>query len=248
MNNRNPVLAFFLSFIPGVGFLYMDRIFRGTMYLLSFFSMFLGSVFLVFIAHEPEPALIAAFIGAMIFFIQMVDMVVFLFKREKRVPQEVVINANGEESQPVPASPMSSDQLSTLLLAFIPGLGHFHLGLMNRGLTFLLSFFGSIMMVLFITYLTAQGGFLIFLGIVAVIWIFNLFDIVQLLKRKGEGEVLEDRTVLEDLEKHRESGKKSRAFALLLGIFPGAGHMYLGLQKRGLQLMAGFLFAIYFID
>jgi hypothetical protein len=29
---------------------------------------------------------------------------------------------------------------------------------------------------------------------------------------------------------------------------PGAGHLYLGLQKRGIQLMAAFLFSIYILD
>src|SRR5699024_6419875 len=108
----------------------------------------------------------------------------------------------------------------TLLLSLIPGLGHFHLGLLNRGLTFLVSFFGATMMVFFIVFLTRQIGFLIFLGIVVVIWIFNLFDVVQLLKKKEEGEELKDRTVLEDLEEHRDSGKKSRAIAMLFSILP----------------------------
>lgn len=31
-------------------------------------------------------------------------------------------------------------------------------------------------------------------------------------------------------------------------MFPGAGHMYLGLQRRGLQLMAAFLLSIYLLD
>lgn len=249
MNNRNLVLAFFLSFIPGVGFLYLDRKFRGTMYFFSFFTMFFGSAFLAFGANEEQAAFLVAFIGAMIFLIQMIDMVVMLLKRNVQDPQQVVVQGNDAHSQPIVVSHTSSnEQFLTLLLSLIPGLGHFHLGLMNRGLAFLLTFFGSIMMVFFIAILTGYGGFLVFLGISAVIWIFNLFDIVQLLKRKGEGDVLEDRTVLEDLEEQRESGKKSRAFAMLLGIFPGAGHMYLGMQKRGLQLMAGFLLAIYLID
>ncbi|MDQ7860359.1 hypothetical protein RCO48_02635 [Peribacillus frigoritolerans] len=47
---------------------------------------------------------------------------------------------------------------------------------------------------------------------------------------------------MEDFEERRESGKKSKAVATLFAIFPGAGHLYLGLQKRGIQLMAGFLF------
>lgn len=43
-------------------------------------------------------------------------------------------------------------------------------------------------------------------------------------------------------------GKKNRIIALVLSVFPGAGHLYLGLQQRGLQLMGGFLAAIYIMD
>lgn len=250
MTNRNPVVAFFLSFIPGAGFLYLDRKFRGLFYGIIFFCIVGGGLFIAIVDQHGETFVFSLLLGAVILFIQLFDMVLLLLKQNHQAMPIVPLD-DGVKDEQHPVSQVNhggSDQFLTLFLAFIPGLGHFHLGLMNRGLAFLLSFFGSIMMVLFITVLTHQEGFLIFLGVVAVIWIFNLFDIVQLLKRKGEGEVLEDRTVLEDLEKHRESGKKSRTFAMLLGIFPGAGHMYLGMQKRGLQLMAGFLFAIYLID
>jgi hypothetical protein len=33
-----------------------------------------------------------------------------------------------------------------------------------------------------------------------------------------------------------------------ISVFPGAGHMYIGLQKRGLQLMLLFLGFIYILD
>lgn len=65
---------------------------------------------------------------------------------------------------------------------------------------------------------------------------------------KERGDQLVDRTIFEDFEEHREQGKKSKTFASILAMFPGAGHMYLGLQRRGLQLMAAFLLSIYLLD
>jgi TM2 domain-containing membrane protein YozV len=59
---------------------------------------------------------------------------------------------------------------------------------------------------------------------------------------------LEDKTIFEQLEHGRSAGKKSKVIATLLAAFPGAGHMYLGLQKRGLQLMLIFLGSIYILD
>jgi hypothetical protein len=103
-------------------------------------------------------------------------------------------------------------------------------------------------MVVFISVMTQLEGLLIFMALLPVIWIYSFFDSVQQLNKKQRGEELIDRTVLEDFEERRESGKKSKAVATLFAIFPGAGHLYLGLQKRGIQLMAGFLFAIYILD
>lgn len=61
----------------------------------------------------------------------------------------------------------------TFFLSFCPGVGHLYLGAMNRGLQFLLLFFGSF----------ALRGFLS-LGIYAfwvpVIWFYALFDALQL--------------------------------------------------------------------
>ncbi len=59
---------------------------------------------------------------------------------------------------------------------------------------------------------------------------------------------MQDITILEEWDRERETGRRSRLVATLFSVFPGAGHMYLGLQRRGLQLMAGFLFSIYILD
>jgi hypothetical protein len=71
---------------------------------------------------------------------------------------------------------------------------------------------------------------------------------MKLLEKKQKGEELVDRSILEDLEMNRERGKKSRSLAKVLAIFPGAGHLYLGYQKRGIQFMALFLLSIYLLD
>ena len=81
-----------------------------------------------------------------------------------------------------------------------------------------------------------------------IIWLYCMFDVVQLVHRKQAGDLLIDRTLFDELESGRESGRRSKVFATLLSAFPGAGQMYLGLQKRGLQLMVLFLGSIYVLD
>ncbi|MWC27196.1 hypothetical protein [Paenibacillus sp. MMS18-CY102] len=155
-------------------------------------------------------------------------------------------NLNGYSNQ-VQAQ-QTNERFYTILLSFLPGLGHLQLGLLQRGITFMVGFFGLFMMIVFVSVLSDQPGFLVFLGALPIIWVYSMFDAVRMVGRKQAGETLIDRSVLEDFESHRANGKRSRWVAILLSILPGAGHMYLGLQRRGFQLMAGFLIAFYLLD
>ncbi|WP_026678390.1 hypothetical protein [Fictibacillus gelatini] len=236
--NRHPLAAFLLAFFPGVGHFYLNKKGRGALYSISFFGC-LALVFFLFVIHADDgPILLMVFLVAAIWLVNMLDMIVTLLKG---------ISISGStDGQLSPTDP--SERSQTMLFGFVPGLGHFHLGLMNRGLTFMIGFFGLIVMILFVAVISNEGGFLVFLGVLPIVWIYSFYDVVQQLNKKQRGEVLFDRTILEDFEEKREEGKKSKTIATLLAIFPGAGHMYLGLQRRGFQLMASFLLAIYILD
>ncbi|WP_407270832.1 hypothetical protein [Radiobacillus sp. PE A8.2] len=243
---KSPLLAFFLALIPGFGHMYLGRKVRGFLYALSFF----GSIGLGFIAlvtfYEGDIALIFLILAALIWGISVLDMLVILLSGS-------TINgvSNNTQVQIDDGRTNSTDQnerFFTILLSFVPGVGHFHLGLNQRGLTFLAGFIGLGTMVFFVSIMTNQGGFLIFLLALPIIWIYSLFDVIQLLNKKQNGETVEDSTIMDDLDRFREEGKKSKMLATILSMFPGAGHMYLGLQKRGLQLMIAFLLSIYVLD
>lgn len=60
----------------------------------------------------------------------------------------------------------------TFFFSLVPGVGHMYLGLMQRGLQFLVTFFG----VIFLLVLTNLGELSLFLP---VIWFYNLFDALQ---------------------------------------------------------------------
>lgn len=249
----NSFITFFLAFIPGVGHLYLNIKFRGFMYLMGFFgSIILG--FLIWgISGHVDPFVAGLVIAFFIGVINMVDMISTLINRNSahRVKEQ---SAEGhdevlEVSAKLRTSQDDEQNFYTILLALMPGLGHFHLGLMHRGLTLLIAFFGLGTMIVFVTLITDQSGFLAFLGVLPVIWLYSMFDVTQLIARRRKGEELVDQTILEDFVDARdENGKKSKALATILSIFPGAGHMYLGLQKRGFQLMAFFLLTIFVLD
>ncbi|QKG83484.1 hypothetical protein GXN76_02695 [Kroppenstedtia pulmonis] len=76
---------------------------------------------------------------------------------------------------------MKKSKSATFFLSFIPGLGHFYLGLMNRGLQLMLLFFGSFYLFHFLDFIPY---------LIPVIWFYGIFDALE-LHNQGvrEGEV-----------------------------------------------------------
>ena len=136
----------------------------------------------------------------------------------------------------------------TVILSFVPGLGHLYMGLVQRGVSFLAAFFGLTTALIFLTAFTGEETFLMFLGVLPIIWIYGMFDAVQLAGRKSRGEEPRDFSLIERWDMGRDGGGKSRTMGLMLAIVPGAAHMYLGLMKRGAQLMILFFGSLYVLD
>ncbi|GIN63688.1 hypothetical protein J27TS8_36810 [Robertmurraya siralis] len=239
---KNPILAFLLSFFPGGGLLYLRQTVRGLAYMFGEFALILLFIVLMS-ALEEGLAIIIFILGVILYIVNIIDTAI---TAPKTVYKAGFMQTEGQ--QPSKVQTNEQERFFTIVLSFIPGVGHFQLGLMNRGMTLLTAFLGTIIMVIFVTVLSSRMEFLLFLALLPVIWVYGFFDTMQQLNKKQLGEELVDRSILEDLEMKREVGKKSKSIATFLSIFPGAGHLYLGLQKRGIQLMAAFLFSIYILD
>jgi TM2 domain-containing membrane protein YozV len=247
MPSKNPMTALLLSLIPGLGHLYLNRGVRAFFYGAGFFGPLL-IVFLMLIrrSHDGGVIMFLLVVAALVGMINMLDMVIRLVKGKERAVT-VTGEVTDEQGTLIPLK-NDNERLFTILMSFIPGLGHLQLGMMQRGLAFLTTFFGALVMIVFVSILTNTGGFLAFLGVLPIIWLYCIFDCIQQLTKKERGEALLDKTFLEDFQESRADGKKSKMIATFLSIVPGAGHMYLGLQKRGLQLMGAFFLCIYMMD
>ncbi|WP_440895486.1 hypothetical protein ACS127_13100 [Amphibacillus sp. Q70] len=244
---KSPLLAFFLAIFPGFGHLYLGYKIRGLLYPISFFgTLLLSFSFGIFV--DEQPFFFCLFIAGVIWVINGLDMILTLIIRGNQSKQvSTQDHPNEQITQLNQAAFLKNERVTTILLSFIPGAGQFYLGLAQRGLTIVAAFFGIIAMVLFIG-MVVTPEFIIFLFALPIIWIYSMFDAIQLLNKKQAGDELLDRTLFDDFEYYRKEGKKSKLLATILAIFPGAGHMYLGLQRRGLQLMAGFLLSVYILD
>ncbi|GIQ68968.1 hypothetical protein [Xylanibacillus composti] len=249
--NKHPLLLLVLSLIPGLGHYFLGRRVRPFLYALGCFGtiVLLAILFILsggqIIYYNDEIILFVLFCVLALWLINVIDMLISLLTRSTYAQQHA--HASESDGQ-LAASPAQPDRSMTIFLSLVPGLGHMHIGLIQRGFTFMVGFFGWITMVLFVVYITNRGGFAVFLLLLPILWLFSLFDIFQQLKKAQNGEALVDRSILDDFAEQRDDGKKSKPLATLLAMFPGAGHMYLGLQRRGLQLMAAFLFSIYILD
>lgn len=254
MPNKSSLVAFLLSFLPGAGHLYMNRLFRGFLYGGGFF----GSLFLIFMGvtgfHAPSDFLIVlALMAALIWGVNMLDMVIFLLRSQPyRLPGSY--GSEPQDQTSWDANPYSSqiagqqEKTKIMLLSFIPGLGHYQLGLMHRGLTAMVFFFGVAILVFFVTIMTHNEGFVAFLLALPVLWFYTMFDALKQQGNKQAGLELVDRSIFEDFHLGDEYGRKNRTLATIIAIFPGAAHLYLSMTKRGVQLMAIFLFSIYILD
>jgi hypothetical protein len=241
---KNPLLTLALGLIPGLGHLYAGRLIRAFFYACSFFGLVLLTLFVLSHGRDNNPAIILFVLGVIVWFINLIDLIIYVTGPNRS--GTTIMSPNAPD--PIQDQSQQNERFFTMLSSIIPGLGHFQMGLMQRGLSFLVTFFGVITMIFFVSFVTHLNGVFVFLLAVPIIWLYCLFDTMQLLHRKQKGEVLVDRTIFDEFEEGREEGKKSKTLAIILSVLPGAGHMYLGLQQRGLQLMAGFLFSFYILD
>lgn len=243
--NKNPLTAFFLSFIPGAGHAYLGRSIRGLLYGGAFFGP-LGLLLFIWMVGDldGEIALILLACAFLSWSINMLDMIVSLVSGKAFAPSPGHLHS----PEALTSYEQQRERSRVIVLSLIPGLGHMSIGLMQRGITFLISFVGLAAVIIFLSVVVNSGALLVFLLGLPVIWIYSIFDAAHCMSAKQRGESIDDRSLFQDLESQIGSGRKNKVLALALSIFPGLGHLYLGLQMRGLQLMAGFLLIIYIMD
>ncbi|SEG63010.1 hypothetical protein [Paenibacillus sp. UNC499MF] len=266
MNPRSNTVALLLSFIPGLGHLYLKRIFRAFLYGAGFFGPVALAFLIVVEGHGGKDfALILLLFAAACWVVNMIDMFITLGSTPSYPPpgyHDYGIPGHdnlGHGHGPGPGSvpefnpavyewQRREERRKIILASFIPGLGHYMLGMMYRGLSAMTFFIGGAIVIFFGASLTHTAEFLFFLLALPVLWIYILFDAIRQLEKKQAGLELTDRTFFDDFSESRQEGRRSKTIATVLAVFPGAAHLYLGLQMRGLQIMAGFLFSIYIMD
>lgn len=144
-------------------------------------------------------------------------------------------------------------KLLTFILSTLPGLGHIYLGLIQRGLMFLVAaafVFLSGIFTSFMLHIFSEGIpfiILVFIWLAAVVDSLVLNDRINQKYNRGMGEGQDCTQVINRIEEEMKE-QNGKILALTFSIVPGAGHMYIGQMEKGLQLMAGFFLALYLSD
>lgn len=133
----------------------------------------------------------------------------------------------------------------TFLLSFIPGLSHFYLGYADRGLIYLIIFGALCVGSVGLAVISGSEEFLILLLGTPIIWLVALIDSFSIMNSIRYGN--DSSPIGEDYNSEETKVSNKKIITLSLSMIPGAGHMYLGYQQKGLVLMGGFFFTIFFM-
>lgn len=131
------------------------------------------------------------------------------------------------------------------LLSVIPGLSHLYIGLKERGFIFFILLVVGVTGGLGLTILSGDSVFIILTMIgYLILWLIALLDMYSAWRSIEMRQLYNNDAGIHDIP-NQKLNKKS--FALALSVVPGAGHMYLGYQKKGVMIMGAFFFSIFFM-
>ncbi len=149
----------------------------------------------------------------------------------------------------------SKSKFVVFILSVIPGLSHIYLGLFYRGYIFMGAAAAGVVAVLGLCALMHSSRPMVLLLGLPVLWFVALLDSMTLTDKVNSGTTLNPSEGEEDspgigavTADNKLSDQNRKIITCLLSVIPGAGHMFLGYQKLGLELMTVFFFSFFFLD
>lgn len=132
------------------------------------------------------------------------------------------------------------------VLSVIPGLSHLYIGLKERALIFFVMFVGIFAGSMGLSIMLYDNDFLVIILIgYPVLWLIALMDMYSAWRNIEIKQLYNNAEISQTISMDKKFNKRS--ITLALSIIPGAGHMYLGYQKKGLIIMGAFSFSVFFM-
>jgi len=146
---------------------------------------------------------------------------------------------------------LKKSKFIVFLLSFFPGLGHIYLGCFSRGYIFMGAVAAGIILILGLCFLSRSESPLILLLGYPLLWFVALVDslaLTDMVNQSSLSATAAETTPASGADHEKMAMQNRKIIACLLSVVPGAGHMYLGYQKLGLEIMTLFFFTLFFID
>lgn len=145
----------------------------------------------------------------------------------------------------------SKSKFLTFIFSFVPGLSHIYLGFAARGAMFFAAICGVGIAIAGLNEIFHTGSINFLLILIPIIWFAAMVDAMILVDKinlyaanpslmNDGGNILPNYSEL--------SGQNKKIIAMFLSVIPGAGHLYIGLQRQGIELMASFFIVFFLTD
>lgn len=205
MKKKSKFLTFLLSFIPGLGHIYLGLLQRGMVFLLATAFVLLGGMFFTMmrIFYDPIPFVILPFI----WLAALVDSLILADKINRKNAESQALGIDGSQTWRILEEELKSQNGKILALSFsvIPGAGHMYVGEMEKGIQLMAAFFLTL-------YLSDFLNISLLLMFAPILWFYSIFDIMH---KVSHPEKQEEKTFLGDFFRENQfSGKAGK----ILGI------------------------------
>lgn len=174
MNKKSKFITFILSFMPGLGHVYLGAVDRAAIFFALFFGAILGVLGIAYLFRESGFVLALGIALPVIWLISLVDA---LSTADRYNYSNALAEGHQEETQDQQPS-RANQKLIAAALSVVPGAGHMYLGLQGEGLFLMTIFFFAIFMMSWL-------GMSLFLFALPIIWFYSLFDALHAME---EGE------------------------------------------------------------
>lgn len=136
-------------------------------------------------------------------------------------------------------------KIVAFMLSFIPGLAHLYIGLKERALIFFIFLVVGVTGGIGLSVVTYISEFLLLTVIgYLLLWLIALVDVFSTWKHVEIKQLYNNSETIQEIQ---DKALNKKSISLALSVIPGAGHMYLGYQKKGLTIMGSFFFSIFFM-
>jgi len=140
----------------------------------------------------------------------------------------------------------NKSKLIAFVLSVIPGLAHLYIGLKERTLIFFVMFAGIFAGSMGLAILSQDQVFLMIILIgYPILWLIALLDMYSAWRNIEIKQLYNSEETSQNIPLDNKFNKRS--ITLALSIIPGAGHLYLGYEKKGLIIMGAFSFSVFFM-